>query len=247
MTVNTSPSPDYSVVILCYRAGDSISNFVDSVLDCFTEGSIDDFELILVGNYWPNRADKTPEIVEKIAESDHRIIAITREKEGAMGWDMRMGLDLARGQYIAIIDGDGQVQASDLVRVYKKIRNENFDLVKTVRRTREDGLPRRLISFIYNRIFNILFPNVTTTDINAKPKILRRDCYRKLKLRSNDWFIDSEILIQACALQFKVGEVHSHFLKHPKSGGSHIGFLAILEFIYNLIRFKLIEMRRRRK
>ena len=35
-----------------------------------------------------------------------------------MGWDARMGLLAATGDTIALIDGDGQMPAKDIIRVH---------------------------------------------------------------------------------------------------------------------------------
>ena len=240
-------SPDYSVVILCYGTGELITQFVEKTVKSFLDNDIHGYELILVGNYWNNNTDKTPKIVQRLAETNPRIVAVTQVKKGMMGWDMKTGLAIAKGKYIAVIDGDGQMPVEDLVRVYKTIKSENLDLVKTVRTTRDDGKIRRIISVVFNLLFRTLYPKIKSTDINSKPKILKRDSYRKLNLHSNDWFIDAEIMIQAKHLGFKVGEVPTHFFVQPRQGGSYINFLTILEFLCNLIRFKFIELRHYRK
>ena len=56
--------------------------------------------------------DETPQVVTKLAERSDNIRTVIRPKQGMMGWDMRMGLDDARGTYIGVIDGDGQFQPS---------------------------------------------------------------------------------------------------------------------------------------
>ena len=68
--------------------------------------------------------------VLELAKSNPRIISVVEKKDGMMGWDMRSGLAAATGKYISVIDGDGQMPVEDLARVYQKIKNENYDLVK---------------------------------------------------------------------------------------------------------------------
>ena len=235
--------PDYSVVILCYGTVDLITQYVEKTIKSFYDKDIHDYELVLVGNYWSNNIDKTPEIVQRLAETNPRIEAVTQPKQGMMGWDMKSGLTVAKGEYIAVIDGDGQMPAEDLVRVYKMIKREDFDLVKTIRITRDDGKIRRIISVVFNLCFRMLYPKIGSLDINSKPKILKRDSYRKLNLLSNDWFIDAEIMIQAKHLGLKVGEIPTNFFAQPRQDGSYINLLTIFEFLGNLIRYKFIQLR----
>ena len=93
-------SPDYSVVILCYGTGELITQFVEKTVKSFLDNDIHGYELILVGNYWNNNTDKTPKIVQRLAETNPRIVAVTQVKKGMMGWDMKTGLAIAKGKYI---------------------------------------------------------------------------------------------------------------------------------------------------
>jgi glycosyltransferase involved in cell wall biosynthesis len=233
--------PELSVVVLCYKAGHSIKPFIGDVVSVLEKNKIHNYELILVANYHEGTGDITPKIVEKIAENE-KIVYIAKPKKGMMGWDMRSGLGKARGRYIAIIDGDGQMPPEDLVKVYKKIKNEKFDLVKTFRIKREDGYKRIIISKIYNIVFSILFSGLNSKDVNSKPKIFSRAAYKKMPLKSDDWFIDAEIMIQARRNKMKIGEVPALFLEN-KSRKSFVKLSAILEFIKNLIKYRIEETR----
>jgi glycosyltransferase involved in cell wall biosynthesis len=68
---------------------------------------------------------------------------VAKPKEGRMGWDMKSGFQEALGKYIAIIDGDGQMPVSDIPIVYRLIKTGKYDLVKTFRIKRYDGLHRK--------------------------------------------------------------------------------------------------------
>ena len=106
-------------MVLAYRSAETISPFVDSLIACL-KAEEPEWELVLVGNYFADTGDKTPFVVEGLAEKNPRILAVVREKEGMMGWDMQSGLKAATGKAIAVIDGDGQMPAEDVIRVYKK-------------------------------------------------------------------------------------------------------------------------------
>jgi glycosyltransferase involved in cell wall biosynthesis len=139
------------------------------------------WELVLVGNYIEGSDDETPEVVTKLAEGSNNIRTVIRPKQGMMGWDMRMGLDAARGTYIGVIDGDGQFPPESIIACLLKCELEDLDLTKTYRVIRDDGLYRRLISTVYNALFSLLF-GFKVRDINSKPKIIRRDKYELLHL-----------------------------------------------------------------
>jgi len=241
MRENTTPSPEYSIVVLCYGSGELIRDFVEATIGVLLENDIRDYQLVLVGNYLESCTDRTPEIVKEFEKENPRILSVVKKKDGMMGWDMRAGLAAATGKYISVIDGDGQMPVEDLVKVYKKIKNENYDLVKTVRIKREDGTWRTVISCVFNILLRLLFPAVRSKDVNSKPKIVTRANYERLDLKSNDWFIDAEIMIQAGRLGFKVAEVSTYFNAPTRNSDSFITFFTILEFVKNLVRFRFTE------
>ena len=195
-------TPEISVVVLAYRSAATITNFVDSLIDSLEKENLI-WEIVLVGNYFGGKEDKTPEVVRGIAASDSRIKAVVKIKKGMMGWDMKSGLQAATGKSLAVIDGDGQMPSRDVIRVYQFMKTNRLDLAKTYRAKRNDSYYRRLISVGYNILFKLLFPGINAWDMNSKPKIITREFYEKMNLESNGWFIDAEIMIfcQAVARQ----------------------------------------------
>jgi glycosyltransferase involved in cell wall biosynthesis len=236
----TGTAPLLSLVILCYRSEEFAKEFTAQTLRMLQNYGIDDFELILVANYFEGSGDRTPKIVRELATTNPQIHCQTEPKQGMMGWDLRSGLHLARGRYIAVTDGDGQVPIDDVGRLFELIQTGEFDLVKTYRTTRADGWKRIFLSTGYNLLFRALFPRLKARDINAKPKILSRMAYEKMTLSSNDWFIDAEIMIEALHHSLTIGELPSEFRSLDRRS-SFVSFAAIFEFLSNLFRSRFRE------
>ena len=240
-----SQVPDLSVVVLCYHAGEPIRQLVQQLIDTLVGGGIRIFELILVANDWSESHDQTARIVSSMAAVDSRLVAVTERKAGMMGWDVKQGLRRACGNTIAIFEGDGQVVPAELMRAYALLHRGSYDVVKTYRTARHDGLMRRLLSLMYNGLFHLLFPGVHARDINSKPKLFTRAAYEQLRLTADDWFIDAEMMIQAQAIGLDIGELPITF--HPLEGRrSFVTPGTILEFIGNLVRYRFKSFRRRR-
>ena len=135
---------EFSIAVLCYRAEEEIIPFVENLHKIMSLFRFE-WELLLVANFWPGTDDRTPEICQRLAERLPFVRVLAEPKEGAMGWDMRRGLDACRGKYIGVIDGDGQFPVEAIFSCFAKIKSDDFDLVKTYRvRT-----PGQLLSEIY--------------------------------------------------------------------------------------------------
>ena len=238
--------PELSVVVLFYRAEENARNVFFELVEILEKERID-YEVILVGNYDKNSDDATPDVLYELAKGCPRIIVLAKEKKGMMGWDMRSGMELANGKYIAVIDGDGQMSMKDVPICYNVAKAGSFDLVKTFRSFRYDGLMRRLMSACFNIIFRILFCSTRKiNDINSKPKVMTRAAYKQMHLVSNGWFADAEIIIEALRCNMRIGEISTVFHKN-EIRQSFVRLGAIFEFVYNLVLYRLFYRKRRNR
>jgi glycosyltransferase involved in cell wall biosynthesis len=224
---------EISVVVLGYRAGESLVRVLEP-LHALLEAEGEPFELIVVANYWPQRDDQTRHVARAFAETHDRTIVVARPKEGAMGWDVRSGFDAASGRHLIFLDGDEQNPVDDVLRIYRALRESGADVAKGRRKLRHDGAYRRLVSLTYNVAFRLLFRTRGLWDINGKPKGLTRAAYERLDLRSDDWFIDAEIVLKARKLGLRIEEVPVEFMRNDNRA-SLVRPRAIWEFARNML------------
>ena len=73
--------------------------------------------------------------------------------------------------------------------------------------------------------------------MNGKPKAIARSAYERLRLTSDDWFLDAELVLEAHRLRMKVCEFPVVY-----SEGARASFVkpgAILEFARHMLRYRL--------
>lgn len=225
-----------SVVVLCYHAGNSIIQFFEKLEHLLKNMRID-YEVIMVANDFADSKDKTKEIVAELSKSRSKVKALTEIKQGMMGWDMMQGMKASNGNAICVIDGDGQFPIESIREAYELLIEKNLDLVKTYRYNRKDGLYRWVISMVYNFLFCLLYPGLRAKDINSKPKLISREAFEQMDLKSTDWFIDAEIMILVRKLKLRFEEIPIVFEKNT-SRSSFVNFHAVFEFIKNLFRYR---------
>jgi cellulose synthase/poly-beta-1,6-N-acetylglucosamine synthase-like glycosyltransferase len=230
-------TPELSAVVLCYRAGDSILRVIEPLYELLRGEGIS-FELVLVANYWPGQGDPTPAIVDTFGAEHDNVVVVSQAKQGAMGWDMRSGFAAAGGEIMIVIDGDAQNPVDDVVRLYRLMRETGAPVGKGRRITRYDGVYRRAISIVYNLLFRALFRTGRLWDINGKPKGIRKDAYEQMSLRTDDWFADAEIVLEAQRLGMRIVEVPVVFHRNDERA-SFVRPSAIWEFIRHMARYRL--------
>ena len=228
---------ELSVVVLCYKAEENIIPFAKK-LKLEVSKLTDSYEIVLVGNYHEGTSDKTAEIINGIAKNDPIFKVTAVVKKGMMGWDVRQGLGFSKGDLLCFIDGDEQFPIDSISECYDQMKTGKYGLVKTFRAKRKDGFQRAVISNTYNFIFKLMYPFVKSKDINSKPKMFTRDVYEQLDLSYDDWFIDAEIMIKISRLNIPFYEFPIEFAA-LKNRNSFVNFYTILEFVRNLISYKL--------
>lgn len=77
-------------------------------------------------------------------------------------------------------------------------------------------------------------------DVNSKPKIFTRAAFEMMELKSDDWFIDAEIMIQARSFGLRVDGIATVFKKIDVRE-SFVKLDTICELIRNLVKARIKE------
>ena len=109
-----------SVIVPVYKAEKYIEACVQSILS----QTYDDFELILINDGSP---DASGTICDALAAGDHRIRVIHKENGGA-ATARNAGLDAARGDYIAFVDGDDLIHPQYLELLLAMLQKDKADV-----------------------------------------------------------------------------------------------------------------------
>jgi glycosyltransferase involved in cell wall biosynthesis len=95
---------------------------------------------------------------------------------------MQAGIDLAHGSIIATMDGDLQNNPHDIVRMVRRLLDEDLDLLVGWRRERQDNLwLRKVPSWLANRLI-VAVTGVRLHDYGCSLKILRASVIRQVRL-----------------------------------------------------------------
>lgn len=204
------------------------------VVDAFRGQSIP-LELVLVDN---GSSDSTGAIIDELVAEGMPVVKVRVEVNRGYGHGILTGLRRCTGDFVGFLCADSQVEASDVARVAEiSLASKTPKMVKVRRRFRMDGLHRKVISIIYNALANIVFGGLHSIDINGNPKIMPREYYERMQLRSEDWFLDPEVMIKAKRLGLPIYEFNVLGQMRPE-GYSHVRGSTMWEFFKNLMNYR---------
>lgn len=223
--------PDVSLVVPCYNEEGSIRYTLPELSKAFRKAGLT-IELIAVDN---GSSDQTGAIIQELATEDPSIVYHRVEKNQGYGYGILRGLELCSADWVGSIPADGQIDAEDVVKLYKVLASsDGWVLGKVRRRFRMDGFRRRVVSVCYNLFVCALWPGLGSIDINGSPKILPKRALKAMSLESKGWLLDPEIMIKAYYLNLPVIELNV-CARMRGSGVSHVNMATCFEFFFKLL------------
>ncbi|WP_266202570.1 glycosyltransferase family 2 protein [Pontibacter kalidii] len=140
-----------SVISPVYKAEAVLEELV-SRISSSVESITDNYEIILVDDRSP---DRSWEKMVAIANANPRVRAIRLSRNFGQHYAITTGIDIARGEWIVVMDCDLQDKPEEITSLYKKAC-EGFDVVLARRFERKDRLVKRMFSKIFYRTLGYL-------------------------------------------------------------------------------------------
>ncbi|MFC3416995.1 glycosyltransferase family 2 protein [Algoriphagus hitonicola] len=147
--------PKISVVITVYNEEENIQPLLAQT---YAALETIDYEIILVED---GSTDTTVAEVKKYANERTKLIIFN--KNYGQTTALAAGIDMARGEYIATMDGDLQNDPTDIPAMLKKAETEEWDVVAGRRAKRKDGFVLRKFP---SKIANWVIRNTTKVYLN---------------------------------------------------------------------------------
>ncbi len=227
-------APAFSLVMPCYNEADCLRETAGELIAAFAQAQIL-LQLVLVEN---GSLDGTGKIIDALIAEGHPVTKAYVPVNQGYGHGVLEGLRRCEAPMVGIICADGQVAAEVAVATYKQACAVSHPtLAKVRRRFRQDSWRRKVVSVIYNLGMQLAFGWLGSIDLNGSPKVMPRDVYEAMDLKSKDWFLDPEIMIKAKFLGVRVFEHDAEGLLR-RGGKSNVRYTTILNFLLNIARYR---------
>lgn len=206
-----SLTPSLSLVIPLYNEAGNILPLVSAAADVL-RSLARPFEVILVND------GSTDPTAAEIADAHARwpeVSELRLEKNSGQNIALLTGLRAARGEFLMMMDGDGQNDPHDLPKLLAFVESGQVDLACGWRVNRHDSTLRRMMSLLANKVRRAVLHD-GVHDSGCQLRVMRRAVREALFPME---LMQSFVPALAVAAGFRVGEVPvtHHARRHGES------------------------------
>jgi len=171
----TCSTPHLSIVIPVFDEFGNAAPLVEEIRGAL-RGRLH-YEIVIVDD---GSTDGTADEISGRSDRDSPVRVLRHDRNRGQSAAIRSGVVAARAGVVAVLDGDGQNDPADLLRLYGLLRSvESLSMVVGERRERRDSPLRRFSSRLANGIRSRLLAD-GIRDTGCGIKIFHRDCFLAL-------------------------------------------------------------------
>jgi len=224
-----------SVVIPAFNEQDNIRKVIENSYN-FLKANFDNFELIIVDD---GSTDNTHFICRELSTKiGDKLVVLRHVANRGYGAALRTGLFSAKNDLVFYTDSDNQFDINELKSFLEYIKD--FDVIIGYRKNRKDIFIRKFCALIYNRIIFFLF-GLNVRDIDCSFKLFKRESLSKLSIDTDEFLIDTELLVKSKLNNLKVKQIGVNHL--PRTSGkstvkfSHVfGTIRDMGYLYKKVK-----------
>ena len=167
-----------SVIIPLLNEQNSLEELTSSVSSVINELNLK-YEIILIDD---GSTDNSWKIISKICSSNKNIKAIRFLKNFGKSQALSAGFKACNGDVVITMDADLQDDPNEIPELYKKISEENFDLVSGWKKVRYDSI---IFKNFPSKIFNWAArttSGIKLNDFNCGIKAYKKEVIKQVKL-----------------------------------------------------------------
>jgi len=189
--------PKVSVIIPVYN----VEKYLKEALDSVVNQTLKDIEIICVDDC---SLDNCPEILDEYASKDSRVKVIHLEENGGAGRARNIALNIAKGEYIMLLDADDWYSHYACELAYNKIKQNDNDLAffgmciynqNQKKRVVDDSRLSAFISQIDNPKINLLeLEKPFLKTVETVYKIYNREFLNKYNIRFSTETLGEDII-----------------------------------------------------
>ncbi len=171
--------------------------------------------------------DGSDDGTKEILKDNNQFIIKRNEINLGKGASIKKGIELASNKNVILMDGDLEVDISDIPKLISKFEHSDSQVLTGVRwqdkkKTKDYSL-NLIGNFVINIFFNLLF-NTNFKDVLCCLKILKLKHFNLLNIQSQDFSIEVEIMAKLVLNKFTINEQSVNYNRRTIQEGKKLKF-----------------------
>lgn len=194
----------------------------------------DNFELIFIDDH---STDNTEAEIKKMS-ANYPIKLQFKKGEQGKTFSLKQGFELAKSNYLVMIDADLQYPPSAIHQMLELIINDNADIVVANRKDYNASFSRKIQTDISR--FIIEYAWHLNCDTQSGLKVFKKEVLKNINITTkNEWTFDIDFLVKAKKKGYRIGSFDINFGPRKK-GESKINpsFTKTIEVVKEGIRLR---------
>ena len=232
-----------SIIIPVFNEIQCIERFTKRIFNCF---DIEQYEYIFINDGSNDGTERWLTKNIKPFELSKNITLIDLPKNYGKGYALRKGMEIAKGDYIMLIDSDLEYDPKDCLEMYNIITsNPNIKALFgsrfvsgkiQYRKYFLNSIVARINTFVYNFLFH-----QSLSDLHCGSKIISRDILDKIKLSINDFGFEIDLASQIVKINEKIFQYGISYVGRTFNEGKKITWKDGLLTYYYLFKTRFID------
>lgn len=169
---------DISVVIPLYNEEESLPELVSWIKDVMYKNHFT-YEVILVDD---GSSDRSWQVIEDLKTENPEIRGIKFRRNYGKSAALNVGFSVAQGQVVITMDADLQDSPDEIPGLYKRIKDENLDLISGWKRKRYDPLTKTIPTKLFNAATRSMSGIKNLHDFNCGLKAYKKDVVKNIEV-----------------------------------------------------------------
>ncbi|HEY1024134.1 MAG TPA: glycosyltransferase family 2 protein [Sphingobacteriaceae bacterium] len=169
---------DISVVVPLYNEDESLPELTDWITRVMDHNGFT-YEIILVDD---GSNDHSWEVIERLKLKNNNIRGIKFRRNYGKSAALNVGFEAAQGEVVITMDADLQDSPDEIPELYRRIRDENLDLISGWKQKRYDPLSKTLPTKLFNAATRSMSGITNLHDFNCGLKAYRKEVVKSIEV-----------------------------------------------------------------
>ena len=235
---------ELSIIVPAFNEEEFIFLSLTKVTNAFNHQSLK-FEIIIIND---GSNDNTSNQIKKFQNLNKSIktILIQNNKNLGKSASVHKGIDIAKGKYTVIHDGDLEYDPKDLVSMLNLIKKEdNIDSIYGSRYLdKKLANKQKVIYYIANKLnlllFNLFFQS-KLTDLHSCYKLFKTKIIKNFLFTEKKFGFELEVTTLLIKNHFIIKEIPIKYQARDKSLGKKINFMDEISFLISIFKFRFFS------